>query len=197
MSCIGLAARDCFAGRAGSFRIALRGVGQVQSSSEKPNRIALALIAMLAFAPLHAAAASTVSRSFSVSVMVVLPECVVSATAMRLSRGNGTGNGTMFAARPVVTVHCNTPVPYSIGLGEGMAAEISAANLSGPAQRGPALLSYSLKSSSGEEAQWGRRIGVALAEPAMHTFTVVGALPAKEDVADGPGPDTITVTITY
>jgi spore coat protein U-like protein len=160
----------------------------VQSTPETPTRIALALIAILAFAPLPAAAASTVSRSFSVSVMVVLPECVISATPMRLNLGDG----TMTAAHPVVTVHCNTAVPYSIGLGEGLGAEITAANL-----RGPAPLSYSLKSSSGEEAQWGRRIGVALAEPAMHTFTVVGPLPAKEEVDDGPHPDTITVTITY
>jgi spore coat protein U-like protein len=190
---IGLAARDGFAGRAGIIPHALQGLGQVQNTPEIPNRVTLALIAMLAFAPLPAAAASTASRSFSVSVMVVLPECVVSATAMRLNLGNG----TMIVAHPVVTVNCSTPVPYSIGLGEGLAAEITAANLRSPALRGPALLNYSLKSSSGEEAPWGRRIGVALAEPAMHTFSVVGPPPAKEEVSDGPRPDTITVTITY
>ena len=152
------------------------------------HRIAFGLIAMFAFAPLRAAAATTVSRSITVSVMVVPPECVVSATPMRPNRGNG----TMTAVHSILTVNCNTPVPYYIGLSEGLAPETTAANLSGPA-----LLSYSLKSSSGEQAKWGRTIGVALTEPETHTFSVLGPLPAKEEGSDGPRPDTITVTITY
>jgi spore coat protein U-like protein len=151
-------------------------------------KIASGLIALMAFAPLCAAAANTVSRTFTVSVMVVLPECVVSATPMGL---NG-GNGTIDAVRSVVTVNCNTPVPYYIGLSEGLAAETKAANLGGVA-----LHNYSLKSNRGEEARWGRTIGVALTEPETHTFSVVDPLPVKDEVAAGPRSDTITVTITY
>jgi spore coat protein U-like protein len=161
-------------------------VEKVKKNSSFPGRITLLSIAAMALAPLHAAAATTASRSFNVSVMVVLPECLVSAVPARLSASGGA------TPAPVVSVDCVTPIPYSIGLSEGLAAEVTVAN-----RRGSTVLAYSLKSSTGETARWGQKIGIALSEPATHTFSVVGPIPAKEEVADDRDAGTVTVTITY
>jgi hypothetical protein len=105
----------------------------------------------------------------TVSVMVVLPECIVAKAPMKAGS----------AAAPVVTVHCEAAIPYSIGVSDGLV---------------PGSHSYSLKSSAGETAGWGQRIGVGFSEPVTNEFTVVGPEPVAEEAADG---STITVTITY
>jgi spore coat protein U-like protein len=128
--------------------------------------IALLWLVAMAVTPMRAGAASTASRSFTVSVIVIQAECIVSATPARLAE----------ARSPVVSVNCVAPVPYNIGLSGGAVT---------------ASQGYSLRAVSGETARRGESIGVGVAEPAAHTFSVVG--PAQ----DGLGADTITVTITY
>jgi hypothetical protein len=126
--------------------------------------------------------ASTIRRSFTVSVTVVEPECTVSATPIRAEPVIG----RLAWERPVVSVSCTAPIPYEIGMSEGLTAEATVRSRS-----------YALKSSAGDIAGFGRRIEVGLSEPETHTFSVVRPVPVCEEVADGPGANTITVTVTY
>jgi hypothetical protein len=161
------------------FRRHHRGMAKVPKTRGIERAIRLALTgAAVALVPLNGVAASTARRSFTVSVMVVSPECTVSATPAKLSPGRGTA-----AAFAGVSVTCAAAIPYDIGLTDGPAAEGTAVRRS-----------YSLRSSAGATA---RSIGVGFSEPATNTFSVVEPISVKEDAGDGPTPDTIRVTITY
>jgi spore coat protein U-like protein len=151
----------------------LAGAIEVQKRRGRQYRIVLALMATTALAGLHAAA-STAKGSFGVSVRVEYPACAVAVTPTMAG-----------SAGAPVSVQCQSAVPYSIGLSDGLAAGTAESR------------SYSLKSSAGATARSGQRIGVELSEPPTNRFSVVGPIPVKEEVADGPSADTVTVTVVY
>jgi spore coat protein U-like protein len=155
--------------------------------------IAASLLA-IAFGPRHAAGA-TASTSFGVSV-IVQSACAVSATSMRF----GTYTGAAANATSAITVKCTNSTPYDLALSAGLAPGATVANrkMSGP---GAALLGYSLKSNNGKVVNWGDTVGIdtvsGTGDGSSQVFSVLGQIPAAQQVADGPYTDIITVTVIY
>ncbi|MGA9585980.1 MAG: spore coat U domain-containing protein [Terracidiphilus sp.] len=141
------------------------------------------------------APAATATAAFGVSV-TVQSACIASASSMRF----GTYNGAMVNATSTISVKCTHSTPYNIGLSEGMApgATVSNRKMIGP---GLALLGYTLNPPSSELRNWGHTIGVdtvsGIGNGSAQTFSVLGRIPAGQDVEDGAYADTITVTVSY
>jgi spore coat protein U-like protein len=139
--------------------------------------------------------AATATAAFGVSV-TVQSACVASASSMRF----GTYNGAMVNATSTISVECTHSTPYNVGLSEGMApgATVSSRKMTGP---GSALIGYTLRPPGNELRNWGHTIGVdtvsGTGSGSAQTFSVLGRIPAGQDVQDGAYADTVTVTVSY
>ena len=112
----------------------------------------------------------------------------------------GIYNGATVNATSTISVMCSRTTPYNVGLNEGLAPGATVANrqMIGP---GMALLGYTLRPGSGEIANWGQTIGTdtvsMTGSGSVQTLSVLGQIPAAQDVQDGAYGDTITVTVSY
>jgi spore coat protein U-like protein len=140
-------------------------------------------------------AAATAKGTFGVSV-IVQSACTTSASPMRF----GTYNGAMVNATSTISVRCTQSTPYNVALSEGLApgATVENRKMIGP---GAALLAYTLRPGDSKLRNWGTRIGVdtvaGTGSGSLQTHSVLGLIPAGQEVQDGAYADTITVTVSY
>jgi spore coat protein U-like protein len=165
------------------------------------NKYFKVALAVGALAAAGGASAATTTGNLAVTATVAT-NCLLNSATM--SFGTYTpGNGNLNVNGSVI-VRCTNLLPYTVGLGTGLAT--GATELNRSMQNGAALLSYQLFKDSAQTLNWGQTLvadrvaGTGAGLGTTQTLTIYGRIPdagANLLAAAGSFADTVLVTITY
>ncbi len=140
-------------------------------------------------------AASPTIGSFTVTLNATVPaQCLVTATGLTFPASSILG--TARTATATVTSTCNTSLPVSISLDNGVSG-------TGPAARvmksGANAITYGIYQNAGMTQPWGSTSGTNTQTIANGTgsLTAYGQVPAQTSPAPGTYTDTVNVMISY
>lgn len=127
--------------------------------------------------------------------------CTVSAGGSLAFGAYNPYSSTAKDSTTTVSVSCNLPQSYNVGLNAGTApgATVTTRKLSSGANQ----MAYSLYRDAARTANWGQTVGVdtvsgsvsVVVTPVNHT--VYGRIPALQNLPPGSYADTITVTVNF
>jgi spore coat protein U-like protein len=127
----------------------------------------------------------------------VVASCTVAAGTLNF----GSYTGGVLDAIGTLSVTCNTPTKYNVGLGAGSATGATATTrkMTGPAA---STLGYALFSNAGRTTNWGNTGGAGtlagIGTGGAQSLTVYGRMAAGQSIATpGTYNDTVVVTLTY
>ncbi|MDI1238540.1 MAG: spore coat U domain-containing protein [Polaromonas sp.] len=143
----------------------------------------------------------TVSAGGSVDQVRVSTKVVASCTISAGTLNFGSYTGAVLNAVGTLSVTCNTPTGYHVGLGVGTApgATESTRKMTGPSA---STLAYALFSNAGRTTNWGNIGGTGTVAGSgtgrAQTLTVYGRMVAGQSIAT-PGlyTDTVIATVSY
>ena len=170
-----------------------------------PPADALALCCALAVAALPgAAAASTVSSTFQVTLTIQKACTVTAGAASNIALGTQPATATNVLGNNTITVNCSKTTPYYIGLAPSNASTAGAGTLSGTGANTD-LVPYKLTSTVGPSGTvWGNTAtattvgnGVAgTGTGASQTITVYVTVPSANFTPD-TYTDTVNINVNY
>ena len=164
------------------------------------NRIVSAASCLAGLAVAGAAGAAASTGSLAVSVAVV-SNCVLQSAVMDFGNYNP---GTQRTAQGDIDIRCTNGLPYSIGLGAGLAPGATESNRS--MRNGAVLMSYNLYRNPPRTQNWGQTLAadrvsdVGAGINTTNNHRIYGRIPntpGNAVVTPGFYTDTVVVTITY